>query len=664
MITRVLQKSASAARLSVQRRPQSSQASGGGGGGGVLKLALGVTTAAGAGAIAYARLDPSFAKTVKDNAPFLEPVLDAIGADTSGGASSAPKLPPAESQQSLLKSKPKPAEPVLREAPKKASAAKDETPRAATSEPKDNELQKQKQNFILEQTLRDVTSAAERSSTEAAADLEQAASRTSEYATKLLRALDEATGGDDHFMWKEANEAKDSQSSAQKRAAAKAADASKAIHRLEEAIRKGRADPATKDNINLNQAEQALSKMKKRLETSSAVSSKALENVNLAQQFGDAIEESKKHLIEEVNALLPPGKSFSDPKKLTTDDLNLLVHHAHKKIGILNRELSRMQLTDDEKAKQYRQQLSALDKEVGRQKSEVAKLVAERVSQEREAFEIELQNQLRRQVGVHTEHLREALDDQRQELTRRSQLEVEKAREDERSLQVARLTDAVELLQKMESYLHARKLLDEASKKAKSLWLSCASLKHVLSEGRTDVKNTPQSLAADIIPLKEVSESSEFVKLVLDTIPEKALKRGVYPEVALKERFYEVETACRRVALMEDQNGGGPGRYILSHLMSYFMIYPKPVPQEELEKEQKVNPLMWDTYDILSRVRASLQKEDLEQALRYANQLKGTPRQAAKDWIQEVRLLLETKQAANALMAYAAATVAEDLPKH
>lgn len=37
-------------------------------------------------------------------------------------------------------------------------------------------------------------------------------------------------------------------------------------------------------------------------------------------------------------------------------------------IGILNRELSRMQLTDDEKAKQYRQQLSALDREVGKQK--------------------------------------------------------------------------------------------------------------------------------------------------------------------------------------------------------------------------------------------------------------------------------------------------------
>ena len=43
--------------------------------------------------------------------------------------------------------------------------------------------------------------------------------------------------------------------------------------------------------------------------------------------------DSKKHLIEEVDALLPPGKSFQDTKKLTTEDLNLLVHHAHKKVS-------------------------------------------------------------------------------------------------------------------------------------------------------------------------------------------------------------------------------------------------------------------------------------------------------------------------------------------
>lgn len=33
-------------------------------------------------------------------------------------------------------------------------------------------------------------------------------------------------------------------------------------------------------------------------------------------------------------------------------------------------------------------------------------MVAAKVNEEREAFEVELQNQLRRQIGVHTEHLK------------------------------------------------------------------------------------------------------------------------------------------------------------------------------------------------------------------------------------------------------------------
>lgn len=44
-------------------------------------------------------------------------------------------------------------------------------------------------------------------------------------------------------------------------------------------------------------------------------------------------------------------------------------------------------------------------------------------------------------------------------------MEIERAREEERSQQVARLSDAVQLLQNMEQHLHTRKLLDEASKK-------------------------------------------------------------------------------------------------------------------------------------------------------------------------------------------------------
>lgn len=42
------------------------------------------------------------------------------------------------------------------------------------------------------------------------------------------------------------------------------------------------------------------------------------------------------------------------------------------------------------------------------------------------------------------------------------------------------------------------------------------------------------------------------------------------------------------------------------------------------------------------------------QALKYANLLQGASRNVATDWINETRLLLETQQAANVLMAHAA----------
>lgn len=43
-------------------------------------------------------------------------------------------------------------------------------------------------------------------------------------------------------------------------------------------------------------------------------------------------------------------------------------------------------------------------------------------------------------------------------------------------------------------------------------------------------------------------------------------------------------------------------------------------------------------------------------AMKYMNLLQGAPRKIASDWLKEARLLLETQQAANTLMAHAAAS--------
>lgn len=50
-----------------------------------------------------------------------------------------------------------------------------------------------------------------------------------------------------------------------------------------------------------------------------------------------------------------------------------------------------------------------------------------------------------------------------------------------------------------------------------------------------------------------------------------------------------------------------------------------------------------------------LDRGDFKMTLRYMNLLKGASRSIARDWMNETRILLETQQAVDTLLAYAGA---------
>lgn len=56
----------------------------------------------------------------------------------------------------------------------------------------------------------------------------------------------------------------------------------------------------------------------------------------------------------------------------------------------------------------------------------------------------------------------------------------------------------------------------------------------------------------------------------------------------------------------------------------------------------------------LSHARYFVDRGNFVQALKYANLLQGASRNVAGEWINETRLLLETQQAVNVLLAHAA----------
>ena len=69
-----------------------------------------------------------------------------------------------------------------------------------------------------------------------------------------------------------------------------------------------------------------------------------------------------------------------------------------------------------------------------------------------------------------------------------------------------------------------------------------------------------------------------------------------------------------------------------------------------------------DTFDIVWLSRGCMERGDLEQAVKYMTLLRGEPKNMAKEWVREARLLLEARQVCDALMAHASAYGLEAFP--
>lgn len=192
------------------------------------------------------------------------------------------------------------------------------------------------------------------------------------------------------------------------------------------------------------------------------------------------------------------------------------------------------------------------------------------------------------------------------------------------------------------------------AREAQELWLACVALNGAIQTGNETGKTWEEQLT----PLEQeidtvfcAAKNNPFVCLVLESIPEQALTRGVYTEGNLKERFTKVSRTARRVALI-DETGGSLAKFLFSYLQS-MIVFPSVHAKENGDS---VDILNLDTFQICSHAKYWLDKNDIEQALKFMNHLNGESRLVANDWIEEARLLLETRQATYTLMAFASST--------
>ncbi|XP_039490661.1 MICOS complex subunit Mic60 [Drosophila santomea] len=391
------------------------------------------------------------------------------------------------------------------------------------------------------------------------------------------------------------------------------------------------------------------------------------DTASVSDKYWRNVEKARNYFIDEIESIFP-GLSLADKKlNLSKEDLDLFILHAYTHVLAYQKELQRLQTDGELRLKR------AIDSVRGDNDSEALRaqleyhLEAERrklaVENQKKIFHIHAESdkllrlQLKKQAEAHADHIKDIVAQRETDLTRSFKRELEDKLATEKANYKLQLAAMLGKLRGMDAALAERADAERTANQAQALWAACQALWASVRAATPGVhyKEKLRPLKNEINAIAKVAKGDDLVAAVLQSVPMEAQERGVYPEDALRERFLNVERVARRLALVPEDGAGLP-IYFLSYLQSLFILRPdNPISKDELENKP-FDYSKLDTYDILNRARYHVDRSDFLQALKYMNLLQGASRKIAGDWMKEARLMLETQQAANTLMAHAAAS--------
>ncbi|KAL0935424.1 MICOS complex subunit mic60 [Colletotrichum truncatum] len=149
----------------------------------------------------------------------------------------------------------------------------------------------------------------------------------------------------------------------------------------------------------------------------------------------------------------------------------------------------------------------------------------------------------------------------------------------------------------------------------------------------------PRPFTRELVALKEIAADDPVVNAAIASINPSAYQRGLANAAQLIDRFRIVANEVRKASLLPEEAG------VASHASSYLL-------SKVMFKKQGLADGN-DVESILTRTQTLLEEGNLDAAAREMNGLQGWAKTLSRDWLGEVRKVLEVQQALDVIAAEA-----------
>lgn len=243
-----------------------------------------------------------------------------------------------------------------------------------------------------------------------------------------------------------------------------------------------------------------------------------------------------------------------------------------------------------------------------------------------QSYEQKLQSEIERVKQLNEQKLRNELLEQAVEMKRKFVADVKDRVEEERNGRLGKLSDLTNTVHELEKLTGDFNSVVDTNLKTQQLHVAVEAVRASLENA-----TTPKPFIRELAALKEIANEDPVVNAAISSINPTAYQRGVPNSAQLIDRFRRVAGEVRKASLLPEK--AGVASHASSYILSKLLFKKKGLADGD------------DVESILTRTETFLEEGNLDGAAREMNGLKGWAKTLSKDWLGEVRKVLEVQQA-------------------